>query len=59
MTDIGATFRALHVPGKPFILANVWDAGTAKMLAQLGATALATSSAAHAYIMGRPDGGTV
>ena len=59
MTDIGATFRDLHVKGSPFILTNVWDTGTAKMMAGLGAKALATSSAAHAYVMGRPDGGTV
>jgi 2-methylisocitrate lyase-like PEP mutase family enzyme len=59
MTDIGATFRALHVPGKPFILANVWDLGSAKMMAGLGAQALATSSAAHAFTLGRPDGGTL
>ncbi len=52
-------FRALHVPGKPFILANAWDAGSAKMLAALGARAVATSSAAHAFTLGRPDGGTV
>ncbi|MEJ6398750.1 isocitrate lyase/PEP mutase family protein [Yoonia sp. 208BN28-4] len=59
MTHIAETFRALHVPGRPFILANVWDAGTAKMLQSLGAQALATSSAAHAYVLGRPDGGTL
>jgi 2-methylisocitrate lyase-like PEP mutase family enzyme len=59
MTDIGATFRALHVPGKPFILANVWDGGSAKMLAALGAQALATSSGAHAFTVGRGDGGTL
>lgn len=59
MTDIGATFRAMHVKGKPFILANVWDMGSARMLAGLGAQALATSSGAHAFTMGRPDGGTV
>ncbi|MEL7116659.1 MAG: isocitrate lyase/phosphoenolpyruvate mutase family protein [Pseudomonadota bacterium] len=57
--DKGAAFRALHVPGDPFILANAWDAGSAKMLAALGAQAIATSSAAHAFTMGRPDGGTV
>ncbi len=57
--DIGATFRALHKPGEPFILANAWDAGSAKMLAALGAEAIATSSAAHAFTLGRPDGGTV
>lgn len=59
MTDIGAAFRALHVPGSPFILANVWDRGSARMLAAMGAKALATSSAAHAFTQGRPDGGTL
>jgi 2-methylisocitrate lyase-like PEP mutase family enzyme len=57
--DPGSIFRALHRPGAPFILANVWDAGTAKLCAALGAEALATSSAAHAFTLGRPDGGTV
>lgn len=53
------TFRDLHKPGDPFLMVNVWDAGTAKLMASLGAKALATSSAAHAYVMGRPDGGSV
>jgi len=57
--SIGATFRALHVPGRPFILANAWDAGSARMLVALGARAVATSSAAHAFTLGRPDGGTL
>lgn len=57
--DPGAAFRALHLPGQPFILANAWDIGSAKMLAGLGAQAIATSSAAHAFTLGRPDGGTV
>ncbi|NDV01718.1 isocitrate lyase/PEP mutase family protein [Pseudoroseicyclus tamaricis] len=56
MPDPGATFRALHRPGAPFILANVWDAGSARMMAAMGAAALATSSAAHAFTLGRPDG---
>ena len=42
------TFRDLHQPGTPFILANAWDAGSAKMLARLGAPAIATSSAVAA-----------
>ncbi|MGR3292117.1 MAG: isocitrate lyase/PEP mutase family protein [Paracoccaceae bacterium] len=54
--DIGARFRALHRPGKPFILANAWDAGSAKLLAALGAEAIGTSSAAHAFTLGRTDG---
>lgn len=53
------TFRDLHRPGAPFILANAWDAGSAKMLAALGARAIATSSAAHAFTLGRGDGGQV
>lgn len=57
--DIGQTFRALHVKGRPFVLANAWDRGSAKMLAALGAQAIATSSAAHAFTLGRPDGGTL
>lgn len=57
--DIGATFRALHQKGNPFILANAWDAGSAKMLAGLGAQAIGTSSAAHAFTLGRPDMGHV
>lgn len=56
MTDLGARFRALHRPGDPVILANAWDIGSARMLAALGAQALATSSAAHAFTLGRPDG---
>ncbi|GGL75006.1 isocitrate lyase/PEP mutase family protein [Wenxinia marina] len=56
---MGEQFRALHVPGRPFILANAWDRGSAKMLTALGAQAIATSSAAHAFTLGRPDGGTV
>ena len=52
-------FRALHVPGRPFVLANVWDRGSAKVLAALGAKAVATSSSAHAFTLGRPDGGHV
>ncbi len=52
-------FRDLHKPGNPFILANVWDMGSAKLLAALGAPAIATSSAAHAFTLGRPDGGLI
>lgn len=54
-----SVFRELHVKGDPFVLANAWDVGSAKMLAALGAKAIATSSAAHAFTLGRPDGGQV
>ena len=57
--DPGPAFRQLHRPGAPFILANVWDVGSARLLAGMGADALATSSAAHAFTLGRPDMGHV
>ncbi len=50
------SFRDLHKPGHPFILANAWDAGSAKVLKSMGAQAIATSSAAHAFTLGRTDG---
>jgi 2-methylisocitrate lyase-like PEP mutase family enzyme len=53
------TFRDLHTRGNPFILANAWDIGTARLFAGLGAKALATSSGAHAFTLGRSDLGTV
>ena len=53
------SFRELHSPGNPFILANAWDKGTACLFAGLGAKALATSSGAHAFTLGRSDLGTV
>jgi 2-methylisocitrate lyase-like PEP mutase family enzyme len=49
-------FRALHVPGTPLVLYNVWDAGSAKAVAASGASAIATSSwsvaASHGYVDG-------
>src|SRR3546814_4479155 len=44
MTDRIAEFRALHVPGDPLILVNIWDAGSAKAVAAAGAKAIATGS---------------
>jgi 2-methylisocitrate lyase-like PEP mutase family enzyme len=55
--DKVATFRALHVPGRPLLMPNPWDAGTAKLLASLGFAALATTSSGYAATLGRPDGG--
>ncbi|WP_342070786.1 isocitrate lyase/PEP mutase family protein [Yoonia algicola] len=59
MTHIAETFRALHIKGDPLLMVNVWDRGSAKMMVAMGAKALATSSAAHAFTLGRPDGGTL
>jgi len=38
------TFAALHVPGDPVILYNIWDSGSAQAVARAGARALATGS---------------
>lgn len=53
------SFRNLHARGNPFILANAWDMGSACLFAGLGAKALATSSGAHAFTLGRSDLGTI
>lgn len=50
-----ADFRALH-EGEPFIIANPWDAGSAKVLEVLGFKALATTSSGFAFTLGRVDG---
>lgn len=54
-TDV-ASFRALHVPGQPLILYNIWDPGSAKAVAAAGAPALATGSYGVAEAFGAGDG---
>jgi 2-methylisocitrate lyase-like PEP mutase family enzyme len=49
-------FRALHIPGKPLILFNIWDAGSATAVATAGAKALATGSWSVAHANGFADG---
>lgn len=49
-------FAALHVPGKPLVLFNVWDPGSAKAVAEAGAKALATGSWSVAAANGFADG---
>jgi len=49
-------FKALHVAGKPLVLFNVWDAGSARAVAAANARALATSSWAVAAAHGLADG---
>ncbi len=49
-------FAALHVPGSPLILYNIWDAGGAKAIAGAGAKAIATGSWSVADAHGYPDG---
>lgn len=50
-----AEFAALHVPGAPLVLINVWDAGSAKAVAAAGVKAIATGSASVAAANGFSD----
>ena len=54
-----AQFATLHVPGTPLILFNIWDAGSAKAVAESGATAIATGSWSVAAANGYTDGETL
>ena len=49
-------FAALHVPGDPVVLYNVWDVGSAQAVVRAGAKALATGSHPVASANGWPDG---
>lgn len=57
--DLTERFRALHVPGRPVVMPNPWDIGSAKIMAQLGAQALATTSSGHGFTLGLADGGHI
>nr|WP_052478902.1 isocitrate lyase/phosphoenolpyruvate mutase family protein [Kibdelosporangium sp. MJ126-NF4]CEL21158.1 Probable carboxyvinyl-carboxyphosphonate phosphorylmutase [Kibdelosporangium sp. MJ126-NF4]CTQ96276.1 Probable carboxyvinyl-carboxyphosphonate phosphorylmutase (EC 2.7.8.23) [Kibdelosporangium sp. MJ126-NF4] len=52
-------FRSLHVPGEPLVLANAWDAGSARLIEAAGVAAVATTSAGIAWSLGVPDGETL
>lgn len=49
-------FRNLHKKGEPLILFNIWDAGSAKAVAEAGAKAIATGSWSVAAANGFSDG---
>lgn len=55
-SEKAARFVALHQAPGAFVIANPWDAGSARLLAGLGFAALATSSGASAGILGKRDG---
>jgi 2-methylisocitrate lyase-like PEP mutase family enzyme len=54
-TDKARLFAALHRPGNPVILYNAWDAGSARVVAEAGARAIATGSASVAAAHGFED----
>ncbi len=49
-------FANLHVAGDPLVLYNIWDAGSAKVVADAGAKAVATGSWSVAAAQGYSDG---
>ena len=51
-----AAFAALHVPGDPVVLYNIWDAGSAKVVVEAGGKAIATGSHPVADALGLSDG---
>jgi 2-methylisocitrate lyase-like PEP mutase family enzyme len=51
-----AQFQALHQGPEPLVIANPWDAGTARILTGLGFKALSTTSAGLAFALGKRDG---
>ena len=53
-TGLREHFRALHSDGL-FLVPNAWDAGSARLIASLGAVALATTSSGLAAALGRTD----
>ena len=53
-TDRSRVFHQLHNAGC-FVIPNPWDVGSARVLAQLGFPALATTSSGFAWSLGRPD----
>jgi 2-methylisocitrate lyase-like PEP mutase family enzyme len=55
-TERYRVFRQLHLSGC-FVMPNPWDLGSARVLAQLGFPALATTSAGFAWSQGRSDNG--
>ncbi|GAA3705436.1 isocitrate lyase/phosphoenolpyruvate mutase family protein [Nonomuraea antimicrobica] len=55
-TDRASELRALHVPGSPVVLPNVWDAASARAVQDAGFPAVATSSAGVARALGYSDG---
>lgn len=61
MTEIdhAKSFRKLHEGPPMLLLANCWDAGSARLIESMGARALATTSAGVAWANGYPDGDTL
>jgi 2-methylisocitrate lyase-like PEP mutase family enzyme len=56
MSEKAAGLRARHVGGEPLVLANAWDAASARMVEAAGFAAVATTSNGIAATLGYEDG---
>lgn len=55
-SEKGTVFRDLHHRDRAFIIPNPWDAGTTRLLENIGFEAVATTSAGYAFSVGKRDG---
>jgi 2-methylisocitrate lyase-like PEP mutase family enzyme len=55
-TESADIFTSLHVKGEPLVLFNIWDAGSARAIQEIGAKAIATGSWSVAAAQGYADG---
>ena len=56
LAERAATLRALHHGAEPLLLANAWDAASARLVAEAGLPAVATTSSGVAAALGYQDG---
>jgi 2-methylisocitrate lyase-like PEP mutase family enzyme len=54
--ELAEQFHSLHVPGKPLVIFNIWDAGSARAVASAGAAAIGLGSWSVAASQGFEDG---
>ena len=58
IAERAARFQALHERDQPFVVANPWDVGSARLFEAVGYEALATTGGGRAFSLGLPDGST-
>jgi 2-methylisocitrate lyase-like PEP mutase family enzyme len=56
LSEKASALRALHHGERPLVLANAWDAASARLVEEAGYRAVATTSAGIAYALGYADG---
>ena len=56
LSEKAEALRRLHAGPRVLVLANAWDAASARLVEAAGFPAIATSSAGVAFALGHPDG---